>query len=79
MDVKSAFSNGILEEEVYVEQLAGFVKKGQENKMYRLKRVLYGLKQVPREWYTRIDSFFVDSGFQRCSFYHTSYVKTSTH
>ena len=57
MDVKSAFLNGILEEEVYVEQPLGYQILGHEHKVYRLKKDLYGLKQAPREWYSRIDSY----------------------
>ena len=54
MDVKSAFLNGHLEEEIFVEQPEGFVVHGQEEKVYRLKKALYGLKQAPRSWYGRI-------------------------
>ena len=58
LDVKSAFLNGFLEEDVFVEQPKGYVIKGQEGKVLKLKRVLYGLKQAPRAWYSRIDVFF---------------------
>ena len=51
MDVKSAFLNGALNEEVYVEQPLGFEIKNQEHKVYRLKKALYGLKQAARAWY----------------------------
>ena len=44
LDVKSAFLNGILEEEVYVDQPEGYVAKGKEDKVYRLYKALYGLK-----------------------------------
>lgn len=41
---------------MYVEKLAGYVVKGKEDKVYRLKKTLYGLKQAPRAWYNNIDS-----------------------
>ena len=75
MDVKSAFLNGTLEEEVYVEQPAGYEIEGNEDKVYRLKKALYGLKQAPRAWYKKIDSYFLQHGFQRCPFEHTLYIK----
>jgi len=59
MDVKSAFLNGTLEEEVYVEQLVGYVIKGKEDKVYRLNKALYGLKEGPKAWYKKFDAYFV--------------------
>jgi hypothetical protein len=75
MDVKSAFLNGTLEEEVYVEQPAGYVIKGKEDKVYGLKKALYGLKQAPRARYKKIDSYFVENGFQRFPYEHMLYIK----
>jgi hypothetical protein len=56
MDVKSAFLNGVLEEEVYVDQPPRFEVQEQSAKVYRLKKALYGIKQAPRAWYNRIDT-----------------------
>ncbi|KAM1357424.1 hypothetical protein ACFX2H_031230 [Malus domestica] len=65
LDVKSAFLNGVLEEEVYVEQPDGFVAKGEEDRVYKLHKALYGLKQAPRAWYGEIDTYFSQCGFTR--------------
>ena len=67
LDVKSAFLNCEIEEEVYVEQPKGYEVKGEENKVYRLRKALYGLKQAPRAWNSRIDRYFVKNGFDRSS------------
>jgi hypothetical protein len=56
MDVKSAFLNGFLEGEVYVDQPPGFEVQEHPTKVYQLKKALYGLKKAPRAWYNRIDS-----------------------
>ena len=65
MDVKTVFLNGIIEEEVYIEQPEGFEIFSSESHVCRLKRVLYGLKQAPRAWYTRIDNYFTGLGFTK--------------
>ncbi|GKC79881.1 retrovirus-related pol polyprotein from transposon TNT 1-94 [Tanacetum coccineum] len=75
MDVKSAFLNGLLEEEVYVEQRERYVAKGQEGKVLTLKKALYGLKQAPRAWNTRIDKYFQGHGFTKCLSEYALYVK----
>jgi Reverse transcriptase (RNA-dependent DNA polymerase) len=75
MDVKLAFLNGMLEEEIYIEQLLGYLKEGGEGKVLKLKKVLYGLKQAPRAWNTRIDQYFKSHGFVQCPYEHVLYVK----
>ena len=65
MDVKTAFLNGIIQEEVYVEQPEGFDIHGRESHVCRLKKALYGMKQAPRAWYSRIDSYLQRMGFQK--------------
>ena len=73
--MKSAFLNGLIEEEIYIEQPQGFVVPGKEHMVYRLKKALYGLKQAPRAWYARIDSYLVSLGFERSISEPTLYVK----
>ncbi|GKV40339.1 hypothetical protein SLEP1_g47998 [Rubroshorea leprosula] len=75
MDVKFAFLNGYLEEEVYVQQPLGYVVKGHEDRVLKLKKALYGLKQAPRAWYSRIDKYFQDHAFTKCPHEHALYVK----
>ncbi|KAK2353501.1 putative mitochondrial protein [Trifolium repens] len=77
LDVKSAFLNGPLEEDVYVKQPPGFELKGKEDKVLKLNKALYGLKQAPRAWNKRIDQFFVMQGFRKCSVEYGVYVKCS--
>ena len=62
MDVKSTFLNGVLMEDIYVEQPFEYEKAGQEHKVCRLKKALYGLKQAPRAWYSRIDAYQLENG-----------------
>nr|GEY49635.1 retrovirus-related Pol polyprotein from transposon TNT 1-94 [Tanacetum cinerariifolium] len=64
IDVKTAFFNGILKEEVYVAQPPGFVNKQYPDHVYALDKALYGLKQTPRAWYDVL-SKLIDSGFQK--------------
>jgi hypothetical protein len=63
MDVKSAFLNGDLKEEVYVHQPPGFVIPGKEGKVLRLRKALYGLRQAPRAWNAKLDSTLKRMGF----------------
>ncbi|KAJ9557645.1 hypothetical protein OSB04_012259 [Centaurea solstitialis] len=64
MDVKTAFLNGYLNEEIYLEQPEGFVVPGQENKVCRLIKSLYGLKQAPKQWHERFDTTVTNFGFR---------------
>ena len=75
LDVKSAFLHGELQEEVYVQQPVGFIKKGRENHVYRLKKALYGLMQAPQTWYSKIEAYFAREKFVRCSSEHTLFTK----
>ena len=59
MNVKSAFLNGILDEEVYIEQPEGFVDPNKRDMVCKLHKALYGLKQAPRAWYERLHSYLV--------------------
>src|SRR6187551_1740660 len=63
MDVKSAFLNGVIEEEVYVRQPSGFESERYPHRVYKLHRALYGLKQAPRAWYGRLRGFLLSKGF----------------
>ncbi|KAL1200754.1 Retrovirus-related Pol polyprotein from transposon TNT 1-94 [Cardamine amara subsp. amara] len=63
MDVKTAFLNGELEEEVYIDQPEGFVTAGKENLVCRLRKSIYGLKQVSRQWYLKFDNTILSYGF----------------
>ena len=75
LDVKSAFLHGDLKEQVFVKQPPGYVKVGDEFKVYQLKKALYGLKQAPRAWYSRIEAYFFKEGFFKCPYEHTLFVK----
>lgn len=65
MDVKFAFLNGVLEEEVYIEQSDGFSLSEDSDMVCRLHKALYGLKQAPRAWYECLHSHLVKIGFER--------------
>ncbi|GJW92837.1 retrovirus-related pol polyprotein from transposon TNT 1-94 [Tanacetum coccineum] len=75
IDVKMAFLNGILKEEVYVGQPSGFVSKQYPDHVYALDKALYGLKQAPQAWYDVLSKFLIDSGFQKGSIDTTLFIK----
>jgi hypothetical protein len=75
MDVKTAFLNGELEEDIYMDQPQGFMQDGKEHLLCKLKKSLYGLKQSPRAWYQCIDMFFTHEDLFRSQADHSLYVK----
>ena len=75
LDVKSAFLNGVLFEEVYVQQPQGYVRKGQEHKVYRLLKAFYGLRQAPRAWYSHLNKCLLKLGFVKCTYEHAVYTR----
>ena len=75
MDVKSAFLNGELEEEVYIEQPEGFVMSEDKDFVCKLKKALYGLKQAPRAWYARLDKYLQQQKFRKGNADSTLYIK----
>jgi hypothetical protein len=75
MDVKSAFLNGELKEEVYVRQPPGFTAAGHEGKVLKLYKALYGLRQAPRAWNVKLDGSLLKLGFTRCASEHGMYTR----
>jgi hypothetical protein len=77
MDIKSAFLNGELEEEFYIEQPEGFQLSKNAYYGWKLKKALYGLKQAPRAWYSRLDKYLQQVGFRKGSATNNLYIKVS--
>ncbi|KAK2403095.1 putative mitochondrial protein [Trifolium repens] len=75
MDVKSAFLNGYINEEVYVKQPPGFENHEHPDYVFKLKRALYGLKQAPRAWYDRLSKFLIKNGYSRGKVDTTLFIK----
>lgn len=75
MDVKSAFLNDFLKEEVYVKQPPGFEKHEHPKYVFKLDKALYGLKQAPRAWYERLSKFLLGNGFTRGKIDNTLFLK----
>ena len=69
------FSNGFINEEVYVEQPPGFESFNFYNHVFKLKKALYGLKQAPRGWYERPSKFLISSGFKMGKIDTTLFIK----
>ena len=64
VDVNTAFLNGVIEEEVYIEKPEGFDVENRETHVCGPHQALYGIKQASRAWYSRIDSYLQEMGFQ---------------
>ena len=79
MDVKTAFLNGDLNEEIYMEQPEGFSAPGQEMKVCRLVKSLYGLKQAPKQWHEKFDNVMLLHGFKINECDKCVYVKDDEH
>lgn len=75
LDVKTAFLNGEIKEDVYVAQPEGYVQKGKEHMVYKLVKALYGLKQAPRAWYFKLAKCLEGLGFTRCPYEHAVFTK----
>jgi len=75
LDVKTAFLHGDLEEQIYMKQPEGFVVEGKEDHACLLKKSLYGLKQSPRQWYKRFDSFMIGHNYSRSNYDSCVYHK----
>ena len=78
MDVKTTFLHGDLNEDIYMQQPEGFVQKGKQKLVYKLKKSLYGLKQAPKEWYHKFDAFMRSQHFRRSELHHCLYTKKAT-
>ncbi|KAJ9544634.1 hypothetical protein OSB04_024341 [Centaurea solstitialis] len=76
MDVKTAFLNGELKEEVYVSQPEGFVDRTKPTHVYILDKALYGLKQAPRAWYDHLSNALLENGFYKGKLDPTLFIKT---
>ncbi|GJS80529.1 retrovirus-related pol polyprotein from transposon TNT 1-94 [Tanacetum coccineum] len=75
MDVKSAFLNGFINEEVYVAQPLGFIDFEKPNHVYKLKKALYGLKQAPKAWYDRLKAFLIKHEYKMGMVDNTLFTK----
>lgn len=75
MDVKSAFLNGVLLEDVYVKQPSGFINKECASKVFKLNKALYGLKQAPRAWNAKLNHELISLGFVKSKVEHAVYKR----
>ncbi|KAG8489015.1 hypothetical protein CXB51_016942 [Gossypium anomalum] len=78
LDVKTTFLHGELEEDIYMQQPEGFIVSEKEDYVCLLRKSLYGLKQSPRQWYKRFDSFMTSHDFKRSSLDSCVYFKKNS-
>ena len=77
LDVKNAFLNGDLKEEVYMEQPPGFIAQGESGKVCKLHKAIYGLKQSPRVWFGKFSEVVLKFGLRRCHSDHSLFSHIS--
>ena len=75
LDVNLTFLNGELAETVFIRQPPGFAVKGEEHRVLRLRKALYGLWQAPRAWNAKLDAMLGELGFQWCATEHALYMR----
>ena len=75
LDVKTTFLHGDLQEEIYMKQPECYKIAGKKDHVCRLKKSLYGLKQSPRQWYKKFDTFMIRHGHQRSEFDYCIYLR----
>ena len=75
MDVKATFLHGDLDEEIYMKQPEGFIVKGKKEMVCKLKKSIFGLKQSPKMWYQKFDTYTQGLGFVRSKVGHYVYYK----
>ena len=75
LDVKTVVLHGDLEEEIYMQQPEGFEVKEKENLVCKLKKGLHRLKQAPRLWYKKFDSFMMSHGYNKTTSYHCVFTR----
>ena len=74
MDIKSAYLNGLISDDIYMHQPKGYEEKGSETKVAKLKRGLYGLKQAGWEWYATLHMFLIQIGFHHTHADHSVFI-----
>ena len=75
LDVRTSFLHGKLKETVYIMQPEGFVAKGCEDKVYKLNKALYGLRQAPRAWNDKLNQVLKELQFEKCTMEPSVYMK----